>query len=549
MRADSRILTKMRGIWPLCAVLLLLPQLAYAKVAAPVEPGEEMIAPPKEPTDTTDPVGGDSLPPPEQPEANAKVLDVTSTGFLDSRTTFGRVAVNRLLPSNDLARLANLTEGNIQLKLHWAKSAMALVDASFLYQRGGMFLANDGAGNAVNPGDHDVPGLRPAAILSEMYATYEFGDHFNVTLGKKRVSWGSGLALSPADLLNPAKDPTDPTMQRAGSWLVRAEMPLDTFTFSLVAAGKVTRQFGGVPQSLVFYPDNVLTPSYDASGTAGADGSDNRPHFALAARAYALLAETDINAFYYMTQMYNDAFEYKNRGGLSLSHVFFNAVELHMEGIVQQGSSKLYFDSKCVDGGLTSVVGCLSQGSLPAERNKLADSDWRTKVLFGARYMFGDAASLTLEYYYNGEGYSPAEFDSYMRGVDLRRQAAAQNLPIPTNLLGNFGFAPSDPGSPQKFAFDPLRRHYALLSYQQAQIADDWTVMAVGILGLGDFSGTIAPQVLWSVREWLTLSVGAFVTLPGIASRGGITIGNEGFTEYNAQPSIFRAFGSGRLYF
>lgn len=120
-----------------------------------------------------------------------------------------------------------------------------------------------------------------------------------------------------------------------------------------------------------------------------------------------------------------------------------------MEGIVQQGSSKLYFDSKCVDGGLTSVVGCLSQGSLPAERNKLADSDWRTKVLFGARYMFGDAASLTLEYYYNGEGYSPAEFDSYMRGVDLRRQAAAQNLPIPTNLLGNFGFAPSDPGSPQ----------------------------------------------------------------------------------------------------
>lgn len=474
-------------------------------------------------------------------------LTTRTNGWLDSRMSYTRVGWDHLVPSNDVPSLANLIEANMQLKLRWRDSAEGLADVSLLYQRAGIYYGQDAAGNKVRLPDHNVDSLHPATVVSEFYGTWHPSENLHLTLGKKRITWGPGLTLNPTDLLNPPKDPSDPSLQRAGAWLARAEMPFESWTLSLVAAAKVTRQYGGVPAGLVYYPDYPQPTTLDKNGQPIASGDDTRPHFALAARGYLLWQETDINAIAYMTQLYNDAFEWKPRFGLTGSHVFANAWEVHVEALGQTGSARNYFDPACVASTLAFVT-CKLANKVPAGRTKLDDGVFRPRVIVGTRYMFGDAASVTAEYLFNGDGYNREEFGAYMSGLQLFTTAQRQGLPMPVTP-GLLPSAPSDPGSPQRFAFEPLRRHYALLSYQQSQIADDWTVMALLLLDLEDFSGTLAPTVIWSAQEWLNLTASAFALMPGFTSLGGLAGNGARYTEYGVNPIEWRAFLSARAFY
>src|SRR5690606_28637825 len=83
-----------------------------------------------------------------------------------------------------------------------------------------------------------------------------------------------------------------------------------------------------------------------------------------------------------------------------------------------------------------------------------------------------------------------------------------------TQLESMLGRGSVDPGSPQKLAFDPLRRHYLFANYQKPQVADDFTLGASVLLSLADLSGMVIPSVSWSAREWLTLSASVYAPLP-----------------------------------
>ncbi len=514
--------------------LLTLPWLSKEVSAQPQDPLALTAAatPDSAPSEAGDgPVPEVVAAPEEEPMA------VRATGFLDSRWTGGYATVAGLLPANDSAHLSELTEANLQLKLSWPGGALAYVDASFVHQRGWMYWGADKDGARVRVADHDVASLRPAAIVSEAYAVWAPHDRFNLTLGKKRVLWGPGLAWNPTDLLNPPKDPTDPALQRAGTWLARAEIPMDTWTLSLVGAAKTTRQFGGLPSGLVWSPDNL---------PAG-EVSDERPHFAAAARLYALVAETDLNAMLYMTQLYNDAFEYKPRLGLSASHVFFNALEAHAELLLQTGSARSYFDPQCT-AGMAEMFTCFAEGKSAVSYSRLDDGELRVKSLLGVRYQFGENAAVSAEWFFNGEGYQDAEFKALAQALALRRDTTRMGLSLPASAMGSLGPSTADPGSPQKFAFEPLRRHYLFLTYLHPQLADDFTINTVVILGLADLSGQLAPQLTWSARQWLNLTVGGFIALPGVASLGAKAGGSQ-WTEYGLQPSLGRLFVSARAFF
>lgn len=457
-------------------------------------------------------------------------LTTAVNGFLDERLAVTQVDWQAPLPARDVPRYASLTEANVQLKFRWknprdgTEVGEALADASFLQQHAGVFFDQDGHGNRVQVADHDVAALHSAAILSELYGTWHLGEHAHLTLGKKRIVWGPGLTLNPTDLLNPPKDPSDPALQRAGAWLARWEMPFETWTLTLVGAARTTRQYGGVPSALLYYPD--------ASRIAGLDAE---PHFATAARLYALVADTDVNAMVYLTHLYNDTFRYKPRFGLTASHVFGNAVEVHAEVLAQTGSARLQF----------------AQDDLLPSDSLRQDGQFRAKVLLGPRVFVGDSGSLTLEYYFNGDGYDAAQFDQFVSHAAKLGQLVRQ---ASTGLggLGTLAGAQTsaEPGSPQRFTFDPVRRHYALVSYNQTQIADDWSVNALVLLGLEDASGLLAPTVTWSVREWLSLTAAAFVTLPGLASQGGrVEASSERYSEFGLSPLAWRAFLSARAFY
>ena len=465
-------------------------------------------------------------------EETAPPRPVRASGFLDQRWTGGYASVAHLFAAKDTPHLQNLTEASVQLKLDWGAVGQAYADVSFVYQRGWLYWAQGADGTRERQADHDVPALRPLAVIAELYAILNIGERLNATVGKKRVLWGPGLAWNPADLLNPPKDPTDPTLQRAGPWLARLELPLDNWTFTLAAAAKTTQQFAGVPTGLWVYPDNAVAKADDAG------------HYAIAARVYRLIAETDVNFMAFWTNLYNDPFQDKLRLATSASHVFGNALEVHVEVLGQQGSSRLYVDANCaVD--LASAAACFGSGKSPVGNFRVHDTDIRVKALAGLRYQFGENAAISAEYLYNAEGANQAEFGALVQGMALAKQATSLGAQVP------FSFGPgaaNDAGTPQKFAFEPLRRHYLFLTYLHPQLNDDFTINAVVLLGLEDLSGQFVPQITWSAREWVNLTLGAFYAIPGLAGQGA-QVGAAQWTEASLQPNIWRTFLSARLFF
>ena len=254
---------------------------------------------------------------------------VTTTGYVDSRTTSAQTLVN------GAPGLTELAEANAQIKVVPNERLTVFADASLFWQHAWF----------IHGGDRDQPEYRPTVVLSEAYLDAPVLDGFRVLVGKKRIVWGSGLAFNPTDVLNPPKDPTDPSFQRAGAYLAEVEWGFEKVALSIVTAGKVTRQYAGLPAGLVWYPKRQTAES--VRGWV-ADDRDDEAHFAVSARLYLLIADTDVNVTYAFTNLYNDAFRNSSRGGLSLSRVF-GALELHGEASLYSGSARVESNAGCVD--------------------------------------------------------------------------------------------------------------------------------------------------------------------------------------------------------
>lgn len=459
-------------------------------------------------------------------------LKTTLTGYVDTRFGYGHMGRETIIPTRDIANFNNLTEGNFQLRLQWRERAFVLADTSFFYQNAQLFYTANANGDYVRYKNHDVPGLRPTTTLSEVYLSYNFNDHANLTLGKKRIIWGPGFATNPTNLLTAPKDPTDPSFQRVGSWLARFEMPFDKFTFSLVGAAKVLRQYGGIPSALLY------SPSYETYETAQAPSAfpssrDDRAHFAAAARLYMLLFDTDINLMYFYTNLFNDAFEHKNRVGMSVSRYGSDSLELHAEALLQRGSGRLYANPSC-SGSATELALCLNSGTLPYATSHTDDTQLTARVLVGGNWALTDNAMLVVEYNYNGDGYNQAQYNAYTDLLNQRQALQLQGVALPTISSSN-----QDPGIPQKFSFEPLRRHYLYVTYNHQRIHDDYAISAVLIANLVDASSQLSPQVTWSATEWLNLSAYLFIPIPGAGKH----------SEFALNPQDVRVLVSARAFY
>jgi hypothetical protein len=362
-------------------------------------------------------------------------------------------------------------------------------------------------------------------VPSELYVSYSPKPWLNFLVGKKRIIWGSGFAFNPTDLINPPKDPTDPNFQRAGAWVARVELPFEKFTISALFTPQVLYQSSGIPFALMKYPDYPLV-----DGTRPVDDSY---HYLVAARIYMLLFNSDINLFYYFSNKYNDLLENASRFGASFSRYFFTDYELHIEALFQVGSSRLFADPLCASASLCNFATAISA-------SKVRDGNLYPRLVVGGRRQFRDESLLSVEYYYQADGYSDQEFEDYLRVAYRALQ-----------LTGGAGLSTgssSQSGLPQRFTFDPLRRHYLIVSYNKPRIAEDWTIGATLIAGLSDLSGTISPTVSWSVREWLTLSLFGFIPIRGIPV-GQVTVNDVALSEYSLLPIDFRLLFEARAFY
>lgn len=458
-------------------------------------------------------------------------------GYVDSRTQFTRSRVAGVIDTRDQPQLAELLEGNLQLKQPFGERSFLAADLSLFFQAAGMFRTLDRDGNEVVVPDHRVPANLPLVSLSELYWSHDVRPELSLLVGKKRVVWGPGMAFNPTDLLNPPKDPTDPSFQRAGAWMARLEVPLETMAFTVLFAPQVTWQENGLPARFLY------DPSWDPTG-------DGQPHYLVAARAYALIADADVNGMLFFSHRYHDFLDHSFKVGGSVSRIFANALEVHAEALVHAGSSRSYPNHACL-ADLPSALGCLLRAEPLMERRELGGDSLTTHALLGARYQLDDDTLLSAEYLFQSDGYTRRDFQSLVNALALVRAAPGLGLDptlVQSAVLGGPGQAAE--GSPQKFTFEPLGRHQLFLSFSRSRIRDDFSVGAVLLGSLQDLSGLFSPNISWQATEWLTITASGQLPFPGLRAWAAvIPETEEPVSEFTLVPMEYRAILQVRAYY
>nr|CCA65706.1 hypothetical protein [Stigmatella aurantiaca Sg a15] len=451
-------------------------------------------------------------------------------GYVESRTQYTRSRVDGVLPTSAQPEVQQLFEFNGQLRQDYRPGGTVSADLSLFLSMAGRYRSLNADQEEIGVTPSEEAAAQPIASINELFLQHEFVPAFNVLAGKKRLIWGAGLAYNPTDLLNPPKDPTDPTFQRAGAWMVRLEVPLEKYAFTLLASPAVVKQKSGLPQSILTYP------SWDKQ--------DDELHYVIAARAYALLLDADLNLMLFHSNLYRNAFENKTQVGFSFSRYFFTDYELHVEALVGSGSPRLYASRDCV-ASPEAALGCAERGEAFLFPRRIDEKRIRPQILVGTRYMFSDESMVSLEYLYQADGLKKGEAQDYLNGLALLRTGEQFGLD-PSDI--NFGG--TDPGLPQKFSFEPITRHYAFLSFQKPKIRDDFTLSAVIVSSLQDLSGLVSPSLSWSATEWLTLTASAFIPFQGpssLASKKPDT--HEAVSEFGLLPLKYRGLFQARLFY
>jgi hypothetical protein len=418
--------------------------------------------------------------------------DVGLNGFLSNRAQITAPSESSLLSTKDNPILADLSEANLQVKARLLDEKLRIgadVSAFFLVAGGHADAdAETGALHVIEDEDASS-GANAFMALSEAYASLEPFDHVVLTVGKKRTVWGPGLMFSPTDLLNPARDPTDPSLQRAGFLHARVDVPFERFTVSALLAPAVLEEQDAIPTKVLVDDDEVL-------------------HYAAALRGYALVGDADVNAWLLWTNRYQDAFEDKPRLALTLSKSLFSIHEFHAEVLLQTGSARSRVNPDCVETQAALAL-CAIAGSEIANDDLLTSDFVLPDILVGWRTMPDDGSMIVLEYLYQADGYLRTEYDDVTRLLAFvgRFQREGRNVPLPS--VRDAGGA----GVPTRVSFDPLRRHYLALSYTRPQVLDDFTLAGTLITPLEDLSMLLSGSVAWQTQEWLTLSLLGFVTM------------------------------------
>ena len=437
--------------------------------------------------------------PVDQGAGEADAPRVEANGYVDARFEYEHVDAHGLVPTADLPTLSALLEANAQLRVPIAPFAFAYADVS-------LFAA-----------------LHSRAVPSELYVDVTARPWLTLLAGRKRVIWGAGFAFNPTDLLNPPKDPTDPTLQRAGAWMLRAEAPFEKFTLTALA-----------------------------SPVVAADGAVASGRYLAAARGYALIEDADLNLVYYFSNRYgsDDDFRTKSRLGLSASRFFFRAFELHAEALFALGTTRRYGDPAAASGAFPAEGSprLLLDAALPQSR--ISSKTLYPRIIAGTRRSFGDESTLSLEYYFQGDGYSPHEFGDFVR---LVRQANARG--DTSALLSAMASGPE--GLPQRFTFAPLRKHYLIAAYSKPKLFEDWTATLTLIAGLADLSGLVSPSVTFAPEQWLSLTAAAFLPIHGVpvgracavTTHAGRCPDGEWYGEFSLIPEDARLLVEARAFY
>ena len=310
---------------------------------------------------------------------------------------------------------------------------------------------------------NQVAGSHDRLTLKELYLRWSVNSHWDVAAGKKILKWGTGYAWTPTGVLDPVRDPRDPTdrlSQYEGRELV-----------------EVRGTYGNRNISAVYSSPHLFSKL-----------QTRRHEDQWAFKYNSLFRKLD----YSLIASFGGP-QSANQYGANGTYVLGQALELHGEFIAQRGSPLSYPLAIALEDPRVTFSGS-SYAAIKEHDDRIY-----ARALAGANYTFPKGWNLVVEYYRDGQGLNPIErsrLDTYVQfNEEQHRMLAGPESPIITLPAANLLWTLQGIGGFSR------AQDYLFARVARDRLAKRWNLENIAIFSLRDGSSIWIPQVSYDFSE------------------------------------------------
>ncbi|RPJ58020.1 MAG: hypothetical protein EHM23_18680 [Acidobacteria bacterium] len=272
--------------------------------------------------------------------------------------------------------------------------------------------------------------------VGELNYSVSLASWLDVQAGRSIERWGTGYAWNPTGVVNPRKNPSDPTDRRdryQGVDNVQVDLFVRDWNVTLLAV-----------------------PEIDW------DGRDGKHLLSTgwAVRAYRLVQGIDLSL------SASGGNGLPNSQGVSVSRVVGNALEIHAEIAAFQDSVRF----RPIDGGW-----------MPQTKKHV-------DLLLGGQYTFPRNVNVVVEYYHSGNGLDSVEWTGYQHMVTGAGQELISGNPVPL-LIDNL-----------YYSVLTMARDYAFGRFYWLFHHDKLEAEVLVLANLRDGSSLLRPGIYWKIH-------------------------------------------------
>ncbi len=339
----------------------------------------------------------------------------------------------------------------------WSDSLIAEGEASMTFA--GRFRI---AGSFTNRYDSSA-GSHDRLRVRELYLNWSLNSHWDVTAGKRILKWGTGYAWTPTGVLDPVRDPRDPTdrlSQYEGRELVELRGTYGAYNFDAVYSSP--RLFS-----------RLQTRSREDQWAFKFNSLYRKLDYSLVASFGGLKAA--------------------NRYGANATYVLGKSLELHGEFVAQRGSRVPYPGAVALQDPRVTFA---SPVFVPLKEH---DDAIYSRSLVGANYTLPSGWNFVAEYYNDQQGLGGIErrrFDAFVQFNAEQSRLLAESSPSAVTLpAANLLWTLQGLGGFNR------TRNYFFVRVAHDRLANKWSLENISIFSLRDGSSIWIPQVSFDFSE------------------------------------------------
>jgi hypothetical protein len=285
----------------------------------------------------------------------------------------------------------------------------------------------------------------------EAYLQYGFGEGVTLRAGRQRIAWGSGFAWNPTNRIEPPRNPLNTGLEQQGADAVRVDLIPTTRAGIVLVAARSRMAVTDLP--------------------FGGEGLERRT---LAARARFLVADTDLAA------VVSGGRNQRTLLGVDLARGLGGRTTAHVEAATYTGAE------------------------MPPERRGRRFF----RVAAGLLHPRGEHESLTVEYFFNGEGYDEGAHGAWLSQLEGAARAAG-NVSLPADIRAAALSAYTAAAAIPYAGGLGLRRHYVHAAWTRSAESGRFTGALRAVVGASDGGVAFTPGIVYAPREDLTLHLDA----------------------------------------